>query len=103
DSRDLHASTKTARCRTPLQSFRLPRSTPALYHRRERHSRRALHLSNCNYLAGPYHRAERGTDLFPVAEISRKDGASRSRLVPPKPNQTNDSWQIYSQESHSPG
>ena len=72
DSRDLHASTKTARCRTPLQSFRLSVRAPALHHWRERHSRRALHLSNCNHLAGPYDRAERRPDLFPVAEISRR-------------------------------
>ena len=37
---------------------------------------RALHLSNCNHLAWPYHRAERRADLFPVAEISRRSRAN---------------------------
>src|SRR5437588_1830059 len=85
DSRDLYASTKTARCRTPLQSFWLSVRAPALYHWRECHSRRALHLSNCNDLAGSYHRAERGADLFPVAEISRRSSRvcrNRIKLTP---------------------
>ena len=56
----------------PYKAFGYPIVPAALYHWRDRDSRRALHLSDCDHLARPHHRAERGADLFPVAEISRR-------------------------------